>query len=781
MINFRDLKEVTPGKKSQPTLANSAFTQKSKAISFRNLGNESPGDSKDESSHKKMEPKPSVSEKDRSSLYEEAHVYLNQVLIAVRQQKSFNLDWGLQIMQEIVKFQSTEDALFLEAIHSEKLYNYVVRHSVNVAIFSTIMAKNLGYDYEQLIEIGMVGLLHDVGIGLIPESIIYKEGRLNDKEFEIMKERCKYGYKILQRFQDNHPYLSECTLQVYERVDGSGYPKGLKGEEVHEYAQIVGLAAVYEALIHSRPQREKFLHFVAAKEIIKTGKKSFKTEHLKALLNIFSVFPLHSHVKLNSGAIGRVIAIYPDQLMRPKLQILFDSQGRKVLTERIIDLPENPLLYIIDAMAEEDLSEVAQKHDQMSASPGSMKSREIVIASAGKDVAGSQKAAPVRRVTQEADLPDSAFKFGTSRWVFGIGVLICTIVVASWFFWGKSTQDDLGTKSAPPNLQKVVKTYDIEKGAQEGSVNTKTVSSQVASIDEPAADAEASRKMDEMRRNLMDEPELVMSKGIIEGSTDDLKKAPMGPDVTDQTAPEIGAPKSSVIATVDSEAMMGPVQGTELESDTTQSGVEDVPSKAVVEALDITGGNTPPLMDEVPDMMVSVTYEKTAVPEVGKETARSLPPELKRGILEPNYPFSIKLTYFKTSEEAENSLNGYREKGMNPFWVKVNLGSEGIWHRVFTGYFENREKAAEYIEEYRLQGTPVKHTRFTTLTGVYTSKSEADQAIEALHEKGLSAHSIERSSGQITVHVGAFYTRKGAEEQSTDLTEANIGHHIVER
>jgi hypothetical protein len=117
---------------------------------------------------------------------------------------------------------------------------------------------------------------------------------------------------------------------------------------------------VYEALIHVRPQREEYLHFSAVKEIIKTLKSCYPRKHLKTLLSHISIFPIFSYVRLNSDAIGKVIETYPDQPMRPRLQVVFDSQGQRVLTERIINLPENPLLYIVDSVSEEELEGITQ-------------------------------------------------------------------------------------------------------------------------------------------------------------------------------------------------------------------------------------------------------------------------------------------------------------------------------------------------------------------------------------------------------------------------------------
>lgn len=295
----------------------------------------------------------------RSVLFTQANDYLRMAFDSVKQDKLFSLEPGFKILEKIVDTRTPIDALFLRAIHDEEAYDLMISPSVNVAIYAIKMAGNLGFSKTRQVGIGMVGLMHDIGMAKIPAELVYKQD-LTDEEFSIFKERPRYGYDILQVFNDDYPYLPECALQIHERIDGSGYPHGLQADEINEYAQIIGLVDIYEALIHSRPQREKILHFYAVKEIIKTGKDKFQQRFLKALLNTFSIFPLNSYVRLNSDAIGRVIQTYPDQPMRPKIQIIYDSQNKRVLTERYISLPEHSLLYIVDSVSEQELIDLSE-------------------------------------------------------------------------------------------------------------------------------------------------------------------------------------------------------------------------------------------------------------------------------------------------------------------------------------------------------------------------------------------------------------------------------------
>ncbi len=343
MVQFRKIENMSPAPKG-------ATAQKKAKLSFVKI-------SADQSQGKPAEV-PALTDESRKILYEEAAAYLGDVLNALRSRKGFTPDRGFEIIRKIVSVNHPQDPLFIMALHRDDWRQYVIHHPVNVAIFAIKMANHLGFDKSRQVEIGMAGLLHDVGMAAIPDKILYKQSRLDQTETRVFRQRPDLSSKILRTLDARYAYLAECAVQVYERIDGSGYPRGLKADEMHEYAQIIGLLDMYESLIHSRPQRGKRTPFAAVKEIINTSKKHFRREYLKALLSIFTAFPLHSYVRLNSDAIGKVIETYPDQPLRPKIQILYDSQKRKVLTPKIIALPEDPLLHIVDSISENQIRQL---------------------------------------------------------------------------------------------------------------------------------------------------------------------------------------------------------------------------------------------------------------------------------------------------------------------------------------------------------------------------------------------------------------------------------------
>jgi HD-GYP domain-containing protein (c-di-GMP phosphodiesterase class II) len=310
---------------------------------------------------------PNRAEESHNLLYSKACDYLSQVFETVRARKAFPLEPGVALIRKMAAPSSSPDELFIAALHRDDHRQFAIPHSVNVAIYGIKIAQDLGFDPERQIQIGTAGLFHDIGMALIPEAIIYKQGPLNEKEVKALKGRPNLAFKILQSLGPDGAFIAEAAGQVYERVDGSGYPRGLKAGEIHEFSQIIGLLDLYEALVHSRPGRRRLSFFEAVKYIFKSCKTQFDRNYMKSLLRVFTVFPVNSYVQLNSEAVGRVIQTYPDQPMRPKLRIILDSQRRKALSEQFVDLPQAPLLNIVRSISEKKIRDlykgVAASHE----------------------------------------------------------------------------------------------------------------------------------------------------------------------------------------------------------------------------------------------------------------------------------------------------------------------------------------------------------------------------------------------------------------------------------
>jgi len=235
-------------------------------------------------------------------------------------------------------------------------YDWMLLHTVGVTIASLKIGRGMGYDTKGLLELGLAAFLGNVGMYKIPDIIPKKKEKLKKEEISLIKQHPNVSFQILSNLGRRYRWLAEVALQVHERADGSGYPKGLTGQEILEMASIIGLIDTYIAMTEEKPYREKYLQSHAVNFIIKETKKLFPPQILKIFLNQISLFPVNSYVRLNNQSIGRVISTDENQPLRPSIEILYDGLSNKVAEREVIRLADNPLLYITESIDPKELS-----------------------------------------------------------------------------------------------------------------------------------------------------------------------------------------------------------------------------------------------------------------------------------------------------------------------------------------------------------------------------------------------------------------------------------------
>ena len=252
----------------------------------------------------------------------------------------------------------------IEESHVASLYAYATSalrddefpsHSIAVTFGALKVARGLGYDTEMLLKLGLAAFFENVGMYKIPEHVLQKKGRLSHEEMDVIRKHPEHSAQILGRMGEAFQWLQKIALQIHERSDGSGYPRGLKGEEISEAASIIGLMDVYMAMIKNRPYRSKVVQTEAIKSIIDIAKSKFPTRVLKAFLNQISLFPVNTLVKLNNKSIGRVLSTNKSRPLRPVIRILYDGLGQEMEKGKVVDLSNFPLLHIVSTIDEGEL------------------------------------------------------------------------------------------------------------------------------------------------------------------------------------------------------------------------------------------------------------------------------------------------------------------------------------------------------------------------------------------------------------------------------------------
>jgi putative nucleotidyltransferase with HDIG domain len=233
--------------------------------------------------------------------------------------------------------------------HSPSLYH----HSVNVAVLATAVGMSLGYSRSQLMELSIGAMLHDIGKVQLPPELLHKQERWNEEEQEIAKQHTVLGFNLLRKQHDFSLLSAHVCLQHHERLDGSGYPQGLKGKSIHEYAQIVGICDVYDSLTSPRPWRKRYMPQDALEYLFGTGGHLFEHHLIKAFSKHIAVFPIGSSVVLNTGEVGVVCRVDPDYCHRPTVRVLKDGRGNDVRAPYELDLKSQIKLFIVGFEDEE--------------------------------------------------------------------------------------------------------------------------------------------------------------------------------------------------------------------------------------------------------------------------------------------------------------------------------------------------------------------------------------------------------------------------------------------
>jgi HD-GYP domain-containing protein (c-di-GMP phosphodiesterase class II) len=226
------------------------------------------------------------------------------------------------------------------------------QRAVNGAILSMRLGLEIEYDERHNLALALCGLIHDTGMLKLPEEIL-KASRMTPEQLQVMRNHTLESKRIVEGFGPDLAWMGAIVVQVHERYDGSGYPNKLKEEEIHEFARIIGLADTYEAMAHPRADRAALVVYTALNEIIDMRNKLFDPRLIKSLIRIVSIFPLGSLVKLNNGAVGRVVGanrLYPT---RPLIEVHLDPRGRKVTPSYLLNLAEEPMLNISDPAIDE--------------------------------------------------------------------------------------------------------------------------------------------------------------------------------------------------------------------------------------------------------------------------------------------------------------------------------------------------------------------------------------------------------------------------------------------
>jgi len=230
-----------------------------------------------------------------------------------------------------------QDAMIM-LLNMETTDHYLFQHSLNVCIYTSLLGIARGYTTDELTILGLGALLHDVGKTQIPPSVLLKPGALSQQEYALMKQHTTHGFRLLKDEPNVPLIVAHCALQHHERLDGSGYPRGIRGDDIHEYAKLLGIVDSYDAMTTSRVYRSAMLPHQAVESLYAGSGTLYDQGLLQLFRDRVAIYPIGLTVRLSTGERGVVVDLNATYSHRPIVRVLYDEAGNELAVPYETDL-----------------------------------------------------------------------------------------------------------------------------------------------------------------------------------------------------------------------------------------------------------------------------------------------------------------------------------------------------------------------------------------------------------------------------------------------------------
>ena len=216
--------------------------------------------------------------------------------------------------------------------------NYLLEHSVNLSVLMSLFGNFRALPADVLHQTIVGALLHDLGKILTPDEVLHKPGRLTPEEFEVMKLHARHSRDILAATEGIGELSVITAAQHHERLDGSGYPEGLKGDEISEYGRMVAITDVYDAITADRVYHKGLTPTQGLKKLVEWSGDHLDPVLVKQFIRCIGLYPVGSLVLLESGRLGAVVEANEHDQRLPVVRVMYHTKFRMPITVETIDL-----------------------------------------------------------------------------------------------------------------------------------------------------------------------------------------------------------------------------------------------------------------------------------------------------------------------------------------------------------------------------------------------------------------------------------------------------------
>ena len=255
-----------------------------------------------------------------------------------RMGKSVDIGGAKQLVEEISDSVARNPGALISLARLKTVDDYTYMHSVAVCAMMVGLAKQLGLDEEQTRTAGMAGLMHDLGKALMPMEVLNKPGKLSEAEFNIIKTHPVKGHRMLLTGRNVDPLVLDVCLHHHEKTDGSGYPKGLKADEISLFAKMGAVCDVYDAITSNRPYKSGWDPAESLRKMAEWANGHFDGKVFQAFVKSLGIYPIGSLVKLTSGRLGVVVEQTGKSLTTPSVKVFYSTKSNMRILPEVIDL-----------------------------------------------------------------------------------------------------------------------------------------------------------------------------------------------------------------------------------------------------------------------------------------------------------------------------------------------------------------------------------------------------------------------------------------------------------
>ncbi len=255
-----------------------------------------------------------------------------------RMGKAIQIEQARELVEEISSSVMRQPHALISLARLKTADEYTYMHSVAVCALMIALARQLNLTEDLVHEAGFAGLLHDIGKIGIPMEVLNKPGKLTDSEFAIVKSHPDVGAQILIDSYKVSPLVLDVCLHHHEKVDGTGYPHGLKGENLSLFAKMGAVCDVYDAITSNRPYKKGWPPADSIRKMAEWSKGHFDEAIFQAFVKTVGIYPIGSLVRLESGRLAVVVEQHEASLLSPKVKVFFSIKAKMPIKQELLDL-----------------------------------------------------------------------------------------------------------------------------------------------------------------------------------------------------------------------------------------------------------------------------------------------------------------------------------------------------------------------------------------------------------------------------------------------------------